>query len=398
MQHLEELAAGLRTLIEEGLSVDLLAVELRLPRGVCNWMLSSPSFVHSGTVSDIADRLLHGPRGRRLCLEYVRFLDEAVSSSLFWLSHKIDPNPGVIMRIGTPDDAQEDDPSFTAADVANSIRDFKLSTVDRDALRDALRESLDSARYWQEPDGTDLAAALPEVRAALEPVSAFLVSALPNLAAPRAKKQWAVDWSPATEAAVLVTGAATALRKWTQEVREEEELSAKERPADPHARWSGTWWSVPLTVLETRGSIEAALELMEDSFGWTAATFIPVRGTGTVLEIESAEDWADLCRAHPVEVTASRRHDWFRTTGRDGRWVMPDWEDVARHWDAVHLTSLGYFSAATQLIHVDEDLATVIAGWAPDSTIWLRDVAREATAPRREWMRSNDQDTWHERV
>ncbi|TJY64045.1 hypothetical protein E4J89_19060 [Arthrobacter sp. CAU 1506] len=103
---------------------------------------------------------------------------------------------------------------------------------------------------------------------------------------------------------------------------------------------------------------------MEDSLGWEQATVIPVRGTGRTFEIPIPDDWLSLCRAFPLEVTASRRDDWFRVTGRDGRWVIPDWERVAEQWDAVHLAVQGYFSSATRALHLDPDTASVIAGCA----------------------------------
>ncbi|MNL69614.1 hypothetical protein D3C87_1944960 [compost metagenome] len=95
-----------------------------------------------------------------------------------------------------------------------------------------------------------------------------------------------------------------------------------------------------------------------------------------------------------MEVTASRRHDWFRVTGRDGRWLIPDWERVAQRWDAVHLTTLGYLSSATMLIDIDSEYATVIAGWGPDSTIWLTDAAREWSEPRQQWNRLDHENSW----
>lgn len=143
-----------------------------------------------------------------------------------------------------------------------------------------------------------------------------------------------------------------------------------------------------------------ALELVEDSLGWEAATVIPVRGAGRILEIASAHDWAALCCRFPREVTASRRHDWFRVTGRDGRWLIPDWPRVAREWDAVHLTTLGYLEAATRLIEIDDEYATVLAGWEPDLTLWLTDCARELSADgeaesaREEWRRAPNETAW----
>lgn len=74
----------------------------------------------------------------------------------------------------------------------------------------------------------------------------------------------------------------------------------------------------------------------------------------------------------PLEVTAARRHDWFRVTGRDGRWVIPDWERVAQEWDATQPTVLGHLNAAGPPWRSTET-TTVNA----DSGIWLTYVARD---------------------
>lgn len=150
----------------------------------------------------------------------------------------------------------------------------------------------------------------------------------------------------------------------------------------------------PHGLVRTVGQVPAALSFVEDSLGWEHATTVPVRGTGRTLEIRTADDWKSLCRLFPLEVTASRRHDWFRATGRQGRWVSPDWERVSGEWDAAHLTVLGYLTGATRALHVDAETATVIAGWAPDSTIWLTDVARESEGPRQTWRRSPTGGPW----
>jgi hypothetical protein len=68
-------------------------------------------------------------------------------------------------------------------------------------------------------------------------------------------------------------------------------------------------------------------------------------------------------------VTASRRHDWFRTTGRDGAWVIPDWALVAREWDAIHLPVSAYLESAGRAIEVAKETASVT--WDPDTSIWL---------------------------
>jgi hypothetical protein len=151
---------------------------------------------------------------------------------------------------------------------------------------------------------------------------------------------------------------------------------------------------VPTQLLTTRGTVADALELVEDSMGWEDATVTSVRGAGCTLELRSSEDWAALCRAYPLEMTATVRHDWFRVTGRDGRWLIPDWTRVAQEWDAVHLSTLAYLRCATRLIEIDDEYASVIAGWAPDSTIWLADAAREWDGPRQHWARPQNADEW----
>ncbi len=348
----------------------------------------------SGLMTNLTDALVRGPRGRRMCLEYVARTDEAVRTAVFWVGHEQDPNPGVLLRfVGDASDRKQD-PTYTDDAVAALIDGADLTEIRVDIVRDSLQWSVDLARYWQEPDGEDVVAALPVVRGALRRVAERLVAAIPELTATRGAVQWAVDWRPLNDAAPLESAPAAVLAEWTRAQREGEARAAREWPADPRANVSGTWWSVPQRLLTTRGSVLDALELVEDFLGWEIATVIPVRGAGETLEIRSPDDWAHLCRAYPMEVTASRRHDWFRVTGRDGRWLIPDWQRVSERWDAVHLTMVGYLSAATQLIDIDAEYGSVIGGWGPDSTIWLTDAAREWDQGREQWTRPKDDWRW----
>jgi hypothetical protein len=78
--------------------------------------------------------------------------------------------------------------------------------------------------------------------------------------------------------------------------------------------------------------------------------------------------------AHPRDVTASRRNDWSRWTGREGRWVLPDWRSVAAQWDGVHVSVAGYLNTAGMAVDTGGEAATLLAGWDADQTLWLRDV------------------------
>ena len=339
--------------------------------------------------------LLAGPRGRRLGLEYAATIDPEIQQLMFWLAYRAAPENSTLLRFddGTDD---PDDPDVTVADLVALIAANSFDESDDSVARTALRAAVDAAMYWQSPDGADLVAALPAVRTSLIPIAEALLSSPVGAAwqSARTSEQWAVDWRAAEDAAPLPSNVGTLVAAGDQSEREEEARAARERPRDPEARWSGSWWSVPASTLSTREHVADALELIEDDFGPEVATVIPVRGTGRVLEITSARDWAELCRAFPLEVTASRRHDWYRVTGRDGRWLIPAWSRVALEWDAVHLTTFGYLSAATSLIKIDEEYASVIGGWGPDATYWLNDTARESSEPRQHWARPSASGEW----
>ncbi|QHF24452.1 hypothetical protein GTU73_10830 [Rathayibacter sp. VKM Ac-2804] len=346
-------------------------------------------------MSAAADALLSGPRGRRLCLEYATAADPALHTAAFLLAHAGGGRGESVLLYASEDGTDARDlPVPTLESLAAMVEALPPTPAEDDAVRAALRRSVDTAYSWQEPDAEDVLAALPEIRSALIPVAehVLLSPAAATWTSPATTTQWAVDWRPDT-ARPLPTGAAALLDEWSAARRADEEQSARERPSDPRASVSGSWWSLPLRLLRTRSRIEDLLELVEDSGGLDAATVTPVTGAGRTLEIGSAEDWAQLCRAYPAEVTASRRHDWHRVTGGEGRWLLPDWQRAAADWDAVHLTTLGYLSSATRLIPVDDEYASVIAGWAPDSTLWLTDGARESDAPRQQWRRT-DRDRW----
>ena len=280
-----------------------------------------------------------------------------------------------------------------AAELAQGPRGRRLchelqrgsGAMDAAALLAALAESVSWAKYWQEPDRQDLALAAPAARDALRPVAEAVA------AAPAAAWWWAptvlddqhyVEWIDAGhDFSPALTGAPAKLGAWRRDTVERERRAAG-LPADPRAPWSGDWWSTPAmsglpsTTRAAAGLGAVALALTEDSMGWPAARVWPARvGPGArVYELTGPAAWTELVRRYPLEVTRSRRHDWWRATGRAGRWLIPDYAAVAADWDGVHLAVAGYLSTAGVAWPVSGDAATVLAGWNPDQTWWLTDV------------------------
>ena len=321
--------------------------------------------------------LLAGPRGRRLCWA-VLGLPEI---GLFDVPHA-DIEAAVDTTVQR----------LSAADAAMDARLF-----------DALGRSVDFARYWQEPDECDEAIAAESVRELLRPVADAVLGcpltawwATP-LSGPQLHVGFVLDDRPTDPP---LTGASESLRDWHAE---QTRLNTRFGNLDA-AHWertSGTWWSAPshparlviTTRILERGPVR--LSLVEDSLGWTRAVcspVSPVRGP-TAFEIGGPADWADLVMRFPLDVSESRGPDWWRATGRRGRWSIPDWPSVAGSYDAVHLSVLGYLTTAGVAVPVG-DAASVLAGWSPDETYWLADVLQLTGSPET-WSRGTSDTRWH---
>lgn len=365
-----------------------------------------------------ADTLLLGPRGRRACLAVAAGSsgDERLSSTLLGavmeLGGALDPAMGfsrTSVVFSSWNESADDDEQVSAPPIttAEELAAALLAAPIVERLVDPL-EVLDrvvgSARYWQEPEGEDFLAALPVFRPALLRAAEVLLSR------PDARwwdepvdpaDQWAVDFDPAPDESAPVIAAD--VRGFRAAAMAEEERARVDLPPDPSANFSGSWWSIPLvwsasftTTRSLGGNGPAGLRLVEDAMGWELANVrrVGVHPAARVCELRGADDWAELCRRFPLDVTASRRHAWYRTTGRAGAWAIPDWTAVGEEFDGVHLTAAAYLQAAGRAIPVDEDSASVIAGWDPDQTWWFRpDVLRFSEDEAATWRRRNGD--WH---
>lgn len=329
--------------------------------------------------------LLAGPRGRRLCLQVALAADEGLWPIVFDASRAFLPTDGSVAIIRLGDDAEAPWPEpASPADVAARIGlvdDARLGTViaSEAALLACLTVTVDAARYWHDPDAVDQLAAVPVVREALAPIAHRLTETgvVDRWSAPMAAEQWRVEFETIVSDAAWPGAVSTTLARWRRQAARMEVLHAGVH-VEPGVRVTGIWWSRPLELPSTTGewgTTPVGLPLVEDGSGWELALVTPARGAGRVLELDEAS-WADLCRRHPLEVTASSGADWGRVTGRVGRWVIPDWAAVAEEWDAVHLPIAQYLALAGCTIDVGGGTASLIAGWDPDRTVWLTGSVR----------------------
>jgi hypothetical protein len=341
------------------------------------------------TLSNV-EALLSAPRGRGLCLAIAGGLDEQVHSA--WLEAAWQPgNDRLLVNLVR-----------LLADVDPSpIRDW----TDPLAFADPMDLAVSSAMGWQEPHPDDVISRAAPVVAALGPIAEAVVSAAGaswwpstvDLDALRYTSRFDRHDNRRPPVDPIPGDNPTRLARWRAAEMQTNQRDRQLLSADPAANYSGHWWSIPALsglISTTRqlpglGAIKLIWE--EDSPGETDALVWPMTVTRTprVLEINGPGDWIDLVRHYPLDVSASRRHDWYRVTGRDGHWVIPDYAAVADDWDAVHLTVTGYLTTATRSLAVTDEAATVLAGWDPDQTWWLTDILRVA-GPAQRWHSPDD--------
>ncbi|HEU4793392.1 MAG TPA: hypothetical protein VFS96_07025 [Nitrolancea sp.] len=88
-----------------------------------------------------------------------------------------------------------------------------------------------------------------------------------------------------------------------------------------------------------------------------------------VYEVASARDWSTLVDSYRYAANRFATYDWGYPDSAG--LVIPDWAKVAMDWDGVHVSVSRYLSAAYRPIPV-RDGWTVLSGWHPGATVWLR--------------------------
>ena len=304
----------------------------------------------------------------------------------------------------------EPEPSGSTAATADALAELlKACTVPDStprALRLALEESVDSAAYWRKPDGEDQLLCLPVMRPTLARIAEQLLPYVPDVWA-RAYDSSAphvcIEFEPLPppEAQEPRRPPEEILSRWRQDLSTREAEHADELRRDPTLGVSADWWSTPPLGLArtaragTRGDVPM-LGIIEDSFGAQRATCIPAQPdpSRAVLEIDHPQDWIELCRRHPLDVSALRQGDWGATTDRLGAWVQPDWYALAQEVDCIHLTVRGYLAGAGRALAVDNDRASMLAGFSPDETIWFTPISLDEEHARI-WELDQDDESWH---
>ncbi|WP_105553452.1 hypothetical protein [Arthrobacter sp. MYb224] len=352
---------------------------------------------------DLAHILPAGRRGRRLLWEFAlageeqalpAFDEHPLRSGMFHAAYQVEACRGDSVVMFGPGAEVGRGIKLSLEELAELLNATELVAVTDMLLKAALERSVDAARYWQEPDGEDTLLASPVLAEPLQRIAGHIAdsgNAQWWCAPVDLRSQFHVEFDqldPSASVTLADRSVANELKRWKELLILTEARFAAEKPTPASANLGGDWWSMPSMNLVATSGIFAdkqplGLSCVEDGFGWeqavTRAASVPP--SVRILEISFAADWVRLCRKYGIEVTAGKRHDWYRTTGRDGSWVMPDWSLVAQHYDGVHLSVAGYLGLAGECLEVDENFASAIAGWDPDKTYWFTDEIRFYAEP-----------------
>jgi hypothetical protein len=178
------------------------------------------------------------------------------------------------------------------------------------------------------------------------------------------------------------------------------------RPREhPGIRIGALWWSAP-DFAQVTWTTSPAGDIPAIAFGHFIDTLWPFEETGVtvwslqlaphanVLEITGPAAWQALVTRFPRDVTGTHDGEWRYWAGAPGPWQLPDWERVMEHYDGVHVTTGGYLASCGLALPVPGGY-TVLAGWIPGATLWLRDLTLVAR-PLGRWHGDPQDLTWPE--
>ena len=400
------------------------------------------------------DDLLASPRGRSLVLNLVTDPTDdewedmtplaQFGEAMIFAAYVLDKKRKIGSAVYGGDDSEMRRRNVQPAEVAEALRRLDPVAPTQADLEDAMAAVVGGAMYWQPPHSEDVLAHDPEMIEALRAwAEAIIDSGLLDSwsAGPDFDDQWELTWDDpinrdvarrvleADPADLLgpVRGGAmpqvrgyvtTSLNEWHNEARAEEDSSRRGYLARPFEVVYGEWWSTPPDDLwTTTGTWPSGepigLALVEDDYGLERARArrVRMRDTYGVFIVDRPEQWAVLCRKYPLDVTAQRREVWFEATGRRGRWVIPDWSRVAEDYDGVYVSLAGYLRTAGAVVDVgdgsllpdtgdrptrgdtDDRIASLMAGWNPDTTYWLTDAVAGITEVV-DWAQDDETGAW----
>lgn len=306
---------------------------------------------------------INGPRGRFFCYELAAIASNddgrsPVYALMFDLAWMFSQHQDGTFRI-TLGEEKVPSSKATIAKLAAALDDVDLSGIRSHHLLEAFQASVDEARYWQDPTGTDMVLASSLLREPLSRIATHVAS-MDEAAwwfGPASGEQWESAYIP-------------------EELPRDEPGSVWEHVDDGWETSPG-WGRVSSSRLLDRVPVHALLKedrLGEDEEGRQ------ILNPPTVTEVDEGL-WRDLCMRFPNPAKRYRSECLDGHGGPGKPWVSPNWAEVGREYEALHLSLAAYLQLSGAVMDLGE-YRTVITGWDPDVTYYFREVEK---GPRRIW-------------
>jgi len=338
------------------------------------------------------DLLLASPLGREWLWEFLGILDTELRDRL-----GLGDPQGVGRSYGPgsepppkPKRNYDDWPNLDDSTVMQVFEDIVRTTTWRTTITelDSPEALMGLARitysFGFSPGGESLWGLTHRSREALRPIAELLVTS-------PALDRW---WDPMVrgDQRLLLwdNESHEALEEWVhtsmgQERAENDEARQRRRPRErPGVRIGAEWWSAP-NFAQNTWTTGAFGEIPTIALGLFIDTYTPfeeseatvwsleVPPDARIYEVQQPEDWRLLVERNPWDVTGTHDGEWRYWGDVDGPWFLPDWEKVMEDYDGVHVSVGGYLSSCGLALPVPDGY-TMLSGWIPDSTVWLRDV------------------------
>src|SRR5690606_22860618 len=263
---------------------------------------------------DLNQALMSGRRGRRLLWEFAIASEETqretsdehpLHAAMYFAAYREAIERGdSVGLLGTDESSM---PENSVPEIARILDDTSLVPVNAALLQRALVRSVDSARYWQEPDEQDTILALPALAKSLERVARHLAAcglASTWLAPVDLRNQFQVEFDQHDLQGGEQSPGANShgiLQEWRTGVLATEARDAAELLSTALGSFSGDWWSIPSRRLPSTTGVfpdhePVGLSCVEDRFDWEQASVqhVSVLPSARVLEISTADDWIRL--------------------------------------------------------------------------------------------------------
>jgi hypothetical protein len=159
-------------------------------------------------------------------------------------------------------------------------------------------------------------------------------------------------------------------------------------------------WAAERTVTDPPPEIHDALTFAWDHGGCAVRWWVGIRYDARVYRIDRPGDWVALVERFPK--VATKEHDGWELPGVNSRrypdvvgveaasggqarratidrHVLPDWRQVADHYDGVHLSWAGFLTTDGYISDLPSGGVTMLRYWHSERTFWLTNVFGKRT-------------------